>query len=468
MHPLSNQKPAVATVYVAAMFMAVMDTTIVNVALPSLGRSFHVGSDRLGQVSIAYLVSLAVFIPASGWLGDRLGGRRALLGAIGVFTLASALCGSSATLGELVTFRILQGIGGAVMTPVGLAMLFRVYPPAERVRISSVVAMITALAPALGPVLGGVLTTYLSWQLVFLVNVPIGVATLLFGALALADHTPARPGRLDVRGLLFSGIGLGALMYGISEGPARGWASPTVIAATAVGAVLLLALIPVELGIAHPLIDIRLLRNRMFAYATALYGLASLAYFGALFLAALLFQNVMGLSAIASGLVTLPSAVGVMSGGQFVTRALYWRFGPRRITATGLLTMAVALASMAQVGPGTPLWVLCLFMFGLGIGVSFVFIPSQAASMATVAKTQTGHASSIFNAGKQLGGAVGVALLSTVLAAGNQTGATGNDLTGYHAAFLAAAAAATLAIAVALAVRDQDASTTMTSPHTAS
>src|ERR1700761_2754434 len=129
-----DQKIAVAVVYVAAMFMAIMDTTIVNVALPTLGRDFHAPSSSVGLVSIAYLVSLAVFIPAAGWIGDRIGGRRALLGAVGVFTVASALCGISASLGELVAFRVLQGAGGAVMTPVGLAMLFRVYPPSERVR----------------------------------------------------------------------------------------------------------------------------------------------------------------------------------------------------------------------------------------------------------------------------------------------------------------------------------------------
>src|ERR1700743_3483589 len=155
-----DQKIAVAVVYVAAMFMAIMDTTIVNVALPSLGRDLHAGADSVGLTSIAYLVSLTVFIPASGWLGDRFGGRRAMLGAVAVFTLASALCGLSTSLGELVGFRILQGLGGAVMTPVGLSMLFRIYPPAERVRISSVLAVFTALAPALGPVLGGLLTSY--------------------------------------------------------------------------------------------------------------------------------------------------------------------------------------------------------------------------------------------------------------------------------------------------------------------
>ncbi|WP_335976989.1 MDR family MFS transporter [Streptomyces sp. CA2R106] len=465
-----DQKPVVATVYVAAMFMAVMDTTIVNVALPTIGSDLHARAGSVGLVSIAYLVSLAVFIPASGWLGDLIGGKRALLGAIGLFTLASALCGISTGLDELVAFRVLQGVGGAVMTPVGLAMLFRVYPPAERVRISGVLALVTALAPALGPILGGVFTTYASWRLAFFVNVPIGAATLAYGVAALAGHVPARPGRLDVKGLLLSGLGLGSVMYGICEGPSRGWTAAPVLAAAGAGAALLAALVLVESRAAHPLVDLRLFGNRMFACATGLYGLGSVAYLGALFLASLFFQDALGLSAVRAGLTVFPSALGVMAGGQLVTRVLYRRFGPRRIAAAGLLVMAGTLASMTGVGTGAATGSgtvpVLLAMLGLGLGVSFVFIPSQAASMATVSKERTGRASSLFNAGKQLGGAVGVALLSSVLAAtgparGGSAGRAAADLGAYHAAFLVAAAVSLLALPVALAVRDADAAATM-------
>jgi len=460
-----NQKLAVAVVYVAAMFMAIMDTTIVNVALPALGRDLHARAGSVGLVSIAYLVSLTVFIPASGWLGDRIGGRRALLGAIGVFTVASGLCGLSASLGELVAFRVLQGAGGAVLTPVGLAMLFRVYPPAERVRVSSILAVVTALAPALGPVLGGVFTTYLSWRLVFFVNVPIGMATFVFGAVALAGHIPPHPGRFDVIGLALSGLGLGSVMYGISEGPALGWPAAPVLATICAGGVLLAAMVVVELRAATPLVDLRLLRNRLFAAATSLYGLGSVAYLGALFLAALFFQDALGLSAVQSGLAVFPSALGVMAGSQIVTRVLYWRFGPRRLITAGLPVVAGTMVLMAQAGAGTSLWLVRLIMFALGIGVSLVFVPNQAASMATITKAQTGRASSIFNAAKQLGGAVGVALLSTVLAAAGpareRAGHLTANLSAYHDGFLAAGVVALVSVLVALTVRDKDAAATM-------
>jgi EmrB/QacA subfamily drug resistance transporter len=460
-----NQKPVVAVVYVAAMFMAIMDTTIVNVALPSLGRDLRAGAGSVGLTSIAYLVSLTVFIPASGWLGDRVGGRRALLGAVAVFTIASALCGMSDSLGELIAFRVLQGVGAAVMTPVGLAMLFRVYPPAERVRISSVLAAVTALAPALGPILGGVFTTYATWRLVFFVNVPIGAATFAYGAVALADHLPGRPGRLDLGGLVLSGLGLGSVMYGIAQGPVRGWASGPVLAATCASVVLLAAMVVVELRIANPLVDLRLLRNRLFAAATSLYCLGSAAYLGALYLAALFLQNALGLSAVQSGLAVFPSALGTMVGSQLVTRVLYARIGPRRLIAAGLPTIAVTMILMSRVGLGTDLWLVRLLMFGLGLGVSLVFIPNQAASMATITKAQTGRASSIFSTGKQLGGAVGVALLTAVLAVAGPTREQGGHLVAnlgaYHDGFLVAAAVALLAIPVALTIRDADAAATM-------
>src|SRR6201994_3224490 len=169
------------------MFMSILDTTIVNIALPTIGRDYKVSATAVDSISIAFLVSLAVFIPASGWLGDRFGGKRVLRSAIAVFSVASALCGVATSLGELVVFRVLQGAGGGMLAPVGMAMLYRVFPPEERVRAAAILTVPTTLAPALGPVVGGLLTTDLSWRWVFYVNLPIGAAALLFGALFVQE-----------------------------------------------------------------------------------------------------------------------------------------------------------------------------------------------------------------------------------------------------------------------------------------
>src|SRR5580698_7720872 len=238
-----NQKIAVSVVFVSAMFMNIMDITIVNVALPTIGRTFHIVPTSVDGIVIAYLVSLAVFIPASGWLGDRFGGKQVLMAAIAVFTVGSALCGMAQSMSELVLFRVIQGAGGGMMAPVGMAMLFRVFPPAERIRASSILTVPTTFAPAIGPVLGGLLVTDLSWRWVFFVNVPLGIIAVTFGVLFLERSQPLPVGRFDLPGFALGGVGLGLLMYGVSEGPLKDWSSPIVMATCIGGAVLLAVMV---------------------------------------------------------------------------------------------------------------------------------------------------------------------------------------------------------------------------------
>ncbi len=460
-----NQKIAVGVVYVAALFMAIMDITIVNVALPTIGRQFHVRPDSVDTVAIGFLVSLAVFISASGWLGDRFGGRKILLIAVVIFTVASAMCGASSSLGELVFFRVLQGIGGGLMTPVGMAMLFRVFPPSERVRASSILMIPTAFAPALGPVLGGLLVTDLSWRWVFYVNVPIGTAAVIFGLLFLEDHAQSQPGRFDRAGFLLAAAGLGLAMYGVSEGPLKGWASPTVLTTIFVGTALVATLIVVELRISEPLIDLRIYSNRLFRSSSVVMILGAVAFLGVLFLVALFYQDALHLSALQSGLSTFPEALGVMTGAQIVSRRLYPVIGPRRLMASGLVIVAASMAAMATVGLHTSLWVPRALLLVLGWGMACVFIPAQAASFATISPEKTGRASTLFNTARQLGGAIGVALLTTVVAAVGPTKVTSlgvvPNLTAYHAGFLTAAVVALVAVAAALTVSDSDAAATM-------
>ena len=460
-----NQKIAVSVVFVAAMFMNIMDATIVNVALPTLGREFHVRPDSVDTVAIGYLVSLAVFIPASGWLGDRFGAKRILLISVVIFTVASALCGAATSLGELVFFRILQGAGGGLMVPVGMALLYRTFPPAERVRASSILVVPTAFAPALGPVLGGVFVTELSWRWVFYVNLPIGIAAFLFGLIFLQERGEAYPGTFDVAGFVLSATGLGLLMYGVSEGPFKGWGTPLIVGAIVAGAVLLAATIVVELRSTHPMIDVRLFADRLFSSCCAVLGIGSAAFLGLLFLVALFLQDGLGLSALQAGLSIFPEALGVMLGAQVVTRLLYPVLGPRRVMIGGLLTLATTLALLTQIDAHTNLWWLRLLLFVSGYGMSHVFVPSQAAGFATISLADTGRASTIFNAQRQLGGAVGVALLTSVVAAVGPVKTVGShvlpNLSAYHTAFLVAAGIALIATLAALTVNDADAASTM-------
>src|SRR6266851_5103294 len=216
-----DPKVSVSIVFVAAMFMSIMDGTIVNVALPSIGRQLGVPSTSIDAV-VAYLVSLAVVIPASGWLGDRWGTRRIFLLTLALFTVASVLCGLAANFTMLVFFRFLQGAAGGALAPVGTTMLYRTFPPAQRVQVSSILIIPTVIAPATGPVLGGLLVDSLSWRWVFFVNVPIGIAAFLFGLLSLQEHREPKAGRFDLPGFLLAGIGLALVLYALSEGPTSG------------------------------------------------------------------------------------------------------------------------------------------------------------------------------------------------------------------------------------------------------
>jgi EmrB/QacA subfamily drug resistance transporter len=387
-----------------------------------------------------------------------------MLTAIVVFTAASALCGLASSLGELVAFRILQGAGGGMLAPVGLAMLFRAFPPAERIRASAILTVPTTLAPALGPVVGGLLVTDLSWRWVFYVNVPIGVAAFTFGVIFLADSAQAQPGRFDLAGFLLSGLGLGLAMYGVSEGPNLGWRQPLVIATIAAGVLLLAAMVVVELRSAAPMVDLRLLGNRLFRSSNGVIVLASIAFLGTLYAISLYYQNGRGLSALGSGLSTFPEALGVMGGAQLASRVLYPRLGPRRHITVGLAGTAASIGLLALLGPQTSLWWARLLMLTLGLSMGQVFVPVQAAAFATITPEATGRASTMFNAIRQLGGAVGVAVLTTVivlvgpvhLVAGHPVA----NLTAYRVAFLAAAAICLCAVACSLSIRDADAAST--------
>jgi len=220
-----NQELVVLVVYTVALYMTVVDNTIIYTALPSVARDFHSSLADAQWVTLSYLITLAMMVPSSGWIGDRFGTRRTFLVALTLFTGASALCGLSGSLPQLVIFRVIQGIGGGLIIPVGQAMLFRTFPPARRARATGLVMLGMSLGPATGPLLGGVLTTYLSWRWCFFVNVPFGTIVLLIGLLFLAEHREPAAGRLDVAGFLLAGGGLALVLYALSESPARGWGS---------------------------------------------------------------------------------------------------------------------------------------------------------------------------------------------------------------------------------------------------
>jgi EmrB/QacA subfamily drug resistance transporter len=466
-HRQLNPKVSVSIVFVVGMFMSIMDGTIVNVALPSIGHQLGVPSTSIDAVVLAYLLSLAVVIPASGWLGDRWGTKRVFLVALALFTIASALCGFASNFTMLVFFRFLQGAAGGALAPVGTAMLYRTFPPAERVRISSILIIPTVIAPATGPVLGGLLVDSLSWRWVFFVNVPVGIAAFLFGLFFLQEHREPKAGRFDLPGFLLAGIGLALALYALSEGPTSGWTSLTVLGSTLGGLLLLSTFVVVELRRREPLLDLRLLGNRLFRTASLVSLVSSSGFLGVLFVAPLFLQQGLGVTPLTSGLTTFPEALGVVLSSQIVAR-LYPRIGPRRLMAAGLTGVTIVVGLLTLIGPNTNLWLMRVLIFLTGAGMAFAFVPVQTAAFATISSAATGQASALSNAMRQLGGALGVAVLGEVLSAVGSThlSTTGQvlpNLAAYHAAFLAAAVLMLIAAGIALAVSDRDAAPSMPS-----
>ena len=463
--PVINPKVSVSIVFVAAMFMSIMDSTIVNVALPTLSRQFGATGTSIDAVVVGYLVSLAIVIPASGWLGDRLGTKRVFLSALGLFTLASALCGLAASLPMLVGFRVLQGMGGGALTPVGTAILYRTFPPAERVQVSRILNIPTVFAPASGPILGGLIIDKLSWHWVFYVNVPIGLAAFLFGLFFLREYRGQDTPSFDLAGFLLAGFGLALTMYALSEGPSYGWISPGILGSGLFGLTMLGIFVFAELRSTHPILNLRLYNNRSFRTCNLVSFFSTAGFLGLLYAAPLFLQLGRGLPALTSGLTTFPEAVGVLVSTQIVTR-LYPNIGPRRLIVGGLTGVATVMALMFLVGQDTNLWLMRTLMFLVGVGMAYAFIPVQTAAFATISTAETGQASALFNAQRQVGASVGVALLSTVISAVGLTqlsagGRAVPNLAAYHAAFVAAAALALTAACIGLAVHDSDAAVTM-------
>jgi len=456
-----SPRVVVAVAYVAGMFVTILDATIVHVTLPTLADTFGVGVGSIEWVVTGYLLSLAVVIPASGWFGDRFGTKRTFLFATAVFTIASVLCGSATSLGQLVGFRILQGVGGGMLAPVGLAMLFREFPPERRAAASKVLIIPTAVAPALGPVVGGLLVDTASWRWVFLVNAPIGAAILVFGSLLLREHREPAAGRFDVPGFLLAGSALALVLLALSEGPRSGWTAPATLASAAGGAACAVALVAVELRSRAPMLHLDLLGNRLFRATNAVSVFATASFLGMLFLLPLFLQEVRGASALRSGLTTAPEAIGVLVVSQLAGR-LYPRLGPRVLMFAGLAAMSLLVVALSRVDLDTNEWLIRGCLFAVGGAYSFLILSLQTSSFATIAPAQTGRASALYNTQRQVSQALGVALLATTLAISlPDRGGPADWLPAYQRALLVSAALAAFGAVLSLRVPVADARATM-------
>jgi len=454
----------IAIAFVLGLFMEILDMTVLNTALPTIGQDFGVSQSQLQFVLTGYLVSLAIFIPASGWVADRFGSKWTFAFAIAVFTGASALAGMSQSLEMLIAARVLQGVGGGMLTPVGTTMLFRAFPPEERAKASAVLSFPIMIAPALGPVLGGWLTDNVSWRWIFYLNLPIGIIGLIFTLMFVPNQREDTSSRFDLAGFLLAGAGLASLLVGLERAPSHGWSDPATTTLLIVGGLLLAAFVAVDLWIKEPLLDLRLLKDRNFAAGNLMVLVSTGALMGILFLVPLMLQTLMGLSATESGLVTLAQVVGMMLVMPFGAR-LYKQLGARRMMAIGFGVLSVTIYAFSHLEMDSSLWAFRGLLLVVGMAMALIMVPSQTATFETITVHDTARASSLFSTMRQFASAAGVAAISTVLATRvsanvDVLGSAASPLAqaqaafaGYEETFLVSAAVALLGIAIVFAFR---------------
>ncbi|GGP34511.1 DHA2 family efflux MFS transporter permease subunit [Streptomyces abikoensis] len=424
---------AVVVVYTAAMCMNGLDSTIVNPALLTIARDFGEPVSAANTVEVAFLVALAVALPVAGWLGDRFGTKKVFLGALAVFTAASAVCGLAQDLPTLVLARVVQGVAGGLLTPVGMTLLFRAFPPHERMKLSKVLIVPTALMPALGPPLGGFLTEHLSWHWLFFVNVPIGAAAVLLGLFGVREHVEGTEGPFDLTGFLLATPALGLLTYALGFGPAHGWTTPSVLVSGTLGLVLLASGCVHLLRARTPLLEVRLLADKVFASATVLALVTSAGLMGVLFAFPLLYQAALGASALDAGLSVFPEALGLMLASQIADRLLP-RLGPRWLAVPALVLATAVFGALAVPGVAENAWAVRALMFCVGLVLGTAVLTVQIAGFADVPPPAMGQAMALFTIVRTLGGALGIAAVAAVISAWGGSGTHETDPAPYRAA----------------------------------
>ena len=466
MSRLSQYKYQVQIVYVLALFMQIMDGTIVNIAIPTLADEFEVDSTEVEWVVIGFILALAVAIPIAGWLGDRYGTKRIFLGSLTGFVVASVFCGAAQTLEQLILFRIFQGAFAGVISPVGSAMLFRAFPLPERAKAASAVVGVAVIAPATGPVLGGILIESLSWRWIFFVNVPIGIVALGLGYIWLREEVVGTSGRIDWAGIVLTGSGLALFFLGITLGRSEGWGSGFVIGPLFASLLILALLVYVETHTEDPLLALRLLGNRLFR-ATNLVGAPAYAgFFSLVFLLPIFLQEVGGYSPLETGLALLPQPIGVIVSSQAMGRVLYPRLGPRPLLFLGTSGSFLASFVFVFADESTSLVTVGAALFFRGLAMGAVFVSLQTATYATIELPDMGRATSLFNTQRQASAALGVAVVAAILAAlgtsvGTDSEAGSMSADAFSAAFLVGSLFFVVAALASTLIRTSDAAATM-------
>jgi EmrB/QacA subfamily drug resistance transporter len=406
--PAVSSKRLLPWLVAVAFFMESLDTTILNTAVPAISAALHVSPLSMKSVLASYTLSLAVFIPISGWMADRFGTRRVFASAIGLFTLGSFLCGISTNIHLLVACRILQGCGGAMMVPVGRLTLVRTFAKSELIRAMSFVAIPGLIGPMLGPVAGGLIVGYLHWRFIFYVNIPIGIFGLLMVYLHLPDYREEHTHPLDVVGLILFGSGIALLSYVLEIFGEHTLSVGDILGLLTISLALLTGYLLHAKGIPYPLLQLALFRIRTFSAAVRGSFFTRLGIGGVPFLLPLLYQVGLGFTAVESGLLIMPQAIAAMST-KFLMPKILARVGFRGVLISNTVILGILLMLFATIGLGTPVWLIVLQAFCYGTFSSLQYTSMNTLTYADINEEQTSSASSIASTMQQMAISFGVA-----------------------------------------------------------
>ncbi len=413
--PRASSKRLLPWLVAVAFFMESLDTTILNTAVPAIAEALKVAPLSMKSVLASYTLSLAVFIPISGWMADRFGTRRVFASAIGLFTLGSLLCGVSSDLHVLVACRVLQGCGGAMMVPVGRLTLVRTFAKSELIRAMSFVAIPGLIGPMLGPIAGGLIVGYFHWRLIFFVNLPIGLAGLCLVYLHLPDYREERTHPLDVAGLILFGSGVALLSYVLEVFGEHDLGSREILGLLALSILLLAGYGLHATKAAFPLLRLTLFRIRTFRAAVTGSFVTRLGIGGIPFLFPLLYQVGLGFTPIQSGLLMMPQAIAAMSLKLTMPRILT-RFGFRGVLVSNTVILGVFILLFTTIGVGTPVWFIVALAFFYGFFTSLQYTSMNTLAYADVTEEETSGASSIASTMQQMSISFGVASASLATA----------------------------------------------------
>jgi EmrB/QacA subfamily drug resistance transporter len=455
---LETSKRLLPWLVAVAFFMESLDTTILNTAVPAIAAALHVAPLSMKAVLSSYTLSLAVFIPISGWMADRFGTRLVFASAIGIFTLGSFLCGISANIHLLVACRVLQGCGGAMMVPVGRLTIVRTFAKSELIRAMSFVAIPGLIGPMLGPLAGGFIVAYFHWRVIFFVNIPIGLAGLYMVYRHLPDYREKDTPPLDIVGLILFGSGVALLSYVLEVFGEHTLSAREILSLLALSLSLLAGYAVHASRAQFPLLQTALFQIRTFRTSVTGSFVTRLGIGGIPFLFPLLYQVGLGFTPIQSGMLMMPQAIASMSLKIFMPKILDY-FGYRRVLISNTIIMGIQIVIFATIGVGTPVWLVVVQVFFFGFFTSLQYTSMNTLVYADVTEAQTSGASTIASTMQQMAISFGVATASLAAAffiPDRFHSDAGEMIHGVHKAFLVLGALTVLSTIVFRELRAQD------------